>query len=83
MRSGTKEYPYNIYKDDGVGFGNWVGYGKTIKGCKEDIDTYFIEVNESIDEDGQQFYDAFKEFSGKRMSFEDFENLTRRMVDFQ
>lgn len=38
VRTGTKNNPWNIYKEDGHGFGEWVGYGRTLKECKIDID---------------------------------------------
>ena len=38
VKTGTKKYPWNIYKDDGHGFGKWVGYGETLSGCKMSID---------------------------------------------
>jgi len=38
VRNGTKENPWNIYKPDGHGYGDWVGYGRTLKDCKSDID---------------------------------------------
>lgn len=38
VRTGTKDYPWNIYKNDGVGFGEWVSCGKTIKECANIIE---------------------------------------------
>ena len=38
VKTGTTEYPWNIYKDTGHGFGDHVGYGKTLSSCKYDID---------------------------------------------
>ena len=38
VRTGTINYPWNIYKDDGHGYGTWVGCGRTLKECKKDVD---------------------------------------------
>lgn len=38
VKTGTKSFPWNIYKEDGHGFGSLVGCGRTIKDCKFDID---------------------------------------------
>lgn len=45
VKTGTKSYPWNIYTDDGHGFGTWIGYGRTLKDCKIDIDYGFYKVN--------------------------------------
>ena len=38
VRNGTSAYPWNIYRISEHGYGNWVGYGNTLKSCKRDID---------------------------------------------
>lgn len=43
VRTGTKTNPWNIYKDDGHGFGKWVGFGRTLKECKESINLGWFE----------------------------------------
>ena len=49
VKTGTSEYPWNIYKDTGRGFGDHVGFEKTIKECKYSIDIgLFDEVNEKL-----------------------------------
>ena len=58
VESGIGDYPFNIYKDDGYGFGAHIGRGRTFASCKQDIDegvfvdesfdTYFVE---SVEED--------------------------------
>lgn len=39
VKTGTRNYPWNIYKEDGHGYGEWVGFGRTLRDCKSDIDT--------------------------------------------
>lgn len=41
VKTGTKDYPWNIYKNTDIGFGDWVGFGKTLKECKTTIDECF------------------------------------------
>lgn len=38
VRNGTSDYPWNIYIPDGHGFGNWVGFDRTLNLCKASID---------------------------------------------
>ena len=38
VKTGTRAYPWNIYKDTGRGYGDNVGYGRTLADCKSDID---------------------------------------------
>lgn len=38
VRNGTIQFPWNIYKPDGHGYGDWIGYGRTMDSCKADID---------------------------------------------
>lgn len=46
VKTGTRKFPWNIYKNDGVGFGDWVGYGRTLKDCKSDIDNVLANNTE-------------------------------------
>jgi len=46
VKNGTKEYPWNIYKIDGHGFGEHVGFDRTLKACKQAIDSGCFEMYE-------------------------------------
>ena len=38
VRNGTRELPWNIYKDGEYGYGDWCGCSYTLKSCKIEID---------------------------------------------
>ena len=46
VRNGTKDCPWNIYKDDGYGHGKRVSCDKTIKQCKDSIDNGDFRIDE-------------------------------------
>lgn len=51
VKNGTKDYPYNIYRLNYSNFlGKYVrtpvGYGRTIKSCKADIDSGNLDDTE-------------------------------------
>lgn len=47
VKTGTKEYPFNIYKDTGIGFGDFVGSAPSLKDAKNNIDDGDYDLNES------------------------------------
>ena len=47
VKTGTPSYPWNVYKEDGHGFGEHVSFGKTLKDCKSDIDNMVFMLDDS------------------------------------
>ena len=80
IRNGTKEYPWNVYEDDGQGFGEHITYEKSLKMCKEFVDDLLLnESLDIIDNDGESQPITAEEEDFARELF----NIIQELIDME
>ena len=80
IKNGTKEYPWNVYEDDGSGFGEHITYEKSLKMCKEFVDELLLnESLDIIDNDGESQPITVEEEDFARELF----NIIQELIDME